>query len=430
MSNDDIENDLDVENFDDSGFDSYSNKGTLGDMWRNNPMVKIGVILAAFAVVVGAIILFGGSKKPENLSRVADTSDVTEVPGAAPVSETMKNSIEEKNIDTLENASRTGGSAVPMPVDTVKGTVPLQNDDNSGEDPLERWRRMQEERVRQQEAIAQAKPAKEQAPPVDTRTPAVNAMSQSMQSQMQAVLQNQKIGKVQTKQITDVSYLEQLEEKKLKKFQDQQRLIQQNGQYGGNNQTENIFLPAGTIEYGQLLIEANTDAPGPVMAQIVSGPLKGSRVIGNFQSTDKYITLNFRTIVIDGIDYPIEAVAVDPNTTLPGMVTEIDHRYFERVVLPMAAEFVQGLAQAVSDSGTTTVVIEGGSVAQSTSDKNNKQEVASGIDAAGDKLADILNDEADDIKPMLRIASGTPIGVFFLRPVTDLAQTDTESRKY
>ena len=37
MSNND-DNDLDVENFDDAGgFDDYSKKGTIGDLWRNNP---------------------------------------------------------------------------------------------------------------------------------------------------------------------------------------------------------------------------------------------------------------------------------------------------------------------------------------------------------------------------------------------------------
>jgi intracellular multiplication protein IcmE len=170
------------------------------------------------------------------------------------------------------------------------------------------------------------------------------------------------------------------------------------------------------------LIEANTDAPGPVMAQIASGPLRGSRVLGSFQSSEEYITLNFTQVVIDGINYPVEAVAIDPNTTLPGMVTEIDRRYLKRIVLPMAAEFISGLTKAISDSGTTTVVIEGGGIAQSTADKNSRQEVASGISAAGDELADILEDEADRTRPMLRIASGTPIGILFLSPVSDLDQ--------
>lgn len=421
-NNDDIDNDLDIEDFDDGGFDTFNQKGTLGDMWRNNPMVKIGVILAAFAIVVGAIILFGGSKPRENVSRVASPSDVTQVPGAEEVSESYRQSIEEANQAALEQAARTGSSAVPMPVDTAKGQLPLQNELSPEEDPLERWRRMQEERIRQQEMVAQTKAAVPEQPKPDTRTPAVNALSQSMVSQMQAVLENQKMGKVQHIAITDAKFLEEAERKKMQKFQQQQQLMLANAQ-GNGEEYENIFLPAGTLEYGQLLIEANTDAPGPILAQVVSGPLKGSRVLGSFKSTDQYITLNFNQIVIDGINYPIEAVAIDPNTTLPGMVTEIDNRYFKRIILPMAAEFVSGLAEAISESGTTTVVIEGGGIAQSSSDKNNEQEVASGIQAAGDELADILEDEADNTKPMLRIASGTPIGIFFLGPVTDLETT-------
>lgn len=421
-NNDDIDNDLDVEDFDDSGFDTYAQKGTLGDMWRNNPMVKIGVILAAFAVVVGAIILFGGGKEKENISMTPSGSDVTQVPGGeGEISETTRQSIEEINAQRLEEAARTGGTALPMTTDTIKGDLGLQNDTTAAEDPLERWRRMQEERIRQQEMVAQTKAAQPEAPKPDTRTPAVNALSQSMVSQMQAVLENQQIGKVQHKGITDVKFLEELERKKMQKFQQQQQLMLANAA-GSVEDYENIFLPAGTIEYGQLLIEANTDAPGPVLAQIVSGPLKGSRVLGSFQSTDHYITLNFTQIVIDGINYPIEAVAIDPNTTLPGMVTEIDHRYFKRVILPMAAAFVSGLTEAISESGTTTVVIEGGGIAQSQSDKDNRQEVASGISEAGDELADILEDEADNTKPMLRIASGTPLGIMFLAPVTDLEQ--------
>ena len=107
------------------------------------------------------------------------------------------------------------------------------------------------------------------------------------------------------------------------------------------------------------------------------------------------------------------------------MVTEIDRRYFKRIILPMAAEFVTGFADALSESGTTSVYISDSSVTQSTSDKNSEQEVASGISEAGDKLSDILNDEADNTKPMLRLASGTPMGILFIAPVVD---TSLESR--
>jgi intracellular multiplication protein IcmE len=426
MNNDDIDNDLDVEDFDDAGgFDDFNKKGTLGDVWRNNPMVKIGVILAGFAIVLGAIILFGGSKPPSATSVVSGGSTVSEAPGSSEVSKTMQDAMEERNVQLAEEALRTSGSAVPMPIDPAKNPVAYPTEQPSAEDPLERWRRMQEERIRQQEVIQQATPAEQMAPPVDTKTPAVNAMAQAMSTQMGAVLQNQPIPSPNYKRITSVNYLEDMERKKLDKYMQQQQMAMQNQQLMGGlagQQYEDILLPAGTIEYGQLLIEANTDAPGPIIAQIVSGPLRGSRVIGSFTSTYDYITLNFNQVVIDGVNYAAEAVAIDPATTLPGMVTEIDRKYFTRIILPMAAQFVTGLADAVSESGTTTIFIEGGNVGQSTNDRDSRQEVASGIGEAGQALSDIIQEEANQTRPMLRIAAGTPIGILFVSPVSDIAR--------
>ena len=421
-NNNDLDNDLEVENFDDGGFDDYSKKGTLGDAWRNNPMVKVGVILAGFAIVVGGIILFGGSTELPPVSSIASPKEVNEVPGTNELSQTMQEAIEEKNIQNVEDALRTNQSAIPIPIDPAKGALPVPVEEVSGEDPLERWRRMQEERIRQQEMLAQAKPPQVQAEaPVDTKTPAVNALSQSMMSQMQAVLQNQTIPTTSFKKITEVTFLEDLERKRNDRTAaagPRSTATRGDGTYA-DDQVENILLPAGTIEYGQILIEANTDAPGPILAQIYTGPLKGARILGSFESTNKYIMLSFQRIVIDGIHYPVRAVAIDPDTTLPGVITEIDHRYFKRIILPMAAEFVKGLTEAISESGTTTVVVNNGTVSESTADKDSQQEVASGISEAGDKLSEILEEEADSTKPMLRVAAGTPVGILFVAPVTD-----------
>ncbi len=420
MSNNDLDDDLDVENFDDGGFDDYSKKGSLGDLWRNNPMVKIGAILAIFALFVGGIILFGGGGEKPPASMVSSGMDVTEAPGTSEISSTMEQAIQDKNAENVEEAARTGGSAIPIPTQPSKGVMPLPVDETNQEDPLERWRQMQEERVRQQQVMNQALPPDQQvAPPVDTKAPAVSALSQSMISQMQSILQEQKAPKFVKKDITPVTFLEDLEKKKQDQLKMQQQQASAAAGTASGTVVQDIIIPAGTIEYAQLILEANTDAPGPVLAQIMSGPLNGAKILGSFTSTDNYLTLNFSTIVIDGIDYSVQAVAIDPGTTLPGVITEIDRRYFKRIILPMAAEFVTGLTEAISESGSTSVYVSDSTVTSSTTDKNSDQEVASGISKAGEKFGDILDEEADKTKPMLRVASGTPIGVLFVAPVID-----------
>ena len=67
----------------DSGFEDFdTGEQTMGDMLRNNPMVKIGVVLGAIATIVGGIVLFGGSKEVQQSSRVGGRSDLNEAPGA------------------------------------------------------------------------------------------------------------------------------------------------------------------------------------------------------------------------------------------------------------------------------------------------------------------------------------------------------------
>ena len=430
MSDDDIENefdtdDFDTDGFDDGGFDDLNDqKGTLGDLWRNNSLVKIGVILTAFAFLVAGIIIFGGRGEKTPLSRVASSRDITEAPGSAEVTESYRQAIEEENTRRIEEAVRQSDSAVPTPVDPPKGTLPLQFEEPEEEDPLERWRRLQEDRVRQQQVQVEQEPVPEPPPPPDTRTPAINALAAAMSQQMESILSNQQIDGPTLQTVSTLSYLEALAERE-RQQREAELLAQQQAGIVGNADDLNILLPAGTIEYAQLITEANTDAPGPILAQIVTGPLKGGRLIGSFTSTGRFLTLNFNTIILDGVDFAANAIAIDPETTLPGVVTDIDRRYFQRIILPAAAEFVEGLTEAISESGTTTIVIndnDGSSTSTSTGAQDSRQEVASGIEEAGEALAEILEDVAGETEPLLRVRAGTPIGVLFTSSVTDTPQ--------
>jgi intracellular multiplication protein IcmE len=171
-------------------------------------------------------------------------------------------------------------------------------------------------------------------------------------------------------------------------------------------------------------VEANSDVPGPVLAQVASGPLKGARLIGQFSvESDKYLAITFSTAVVDGQAISINAIALDPGTTLPGMATDIDNRYLTRVILPAAAAFVEGWTQAVADSGATTVTVSGDTVIDESNPTTNTQEVNAGIAEAGAEIGDILSDIADDTEVMVKVAAGTPMGVLFLSPVVESEAT-------
>jgi len=402
----------------DEGFDEFVQKNTLGDVWRNNPLVKVGIVIVAAATIFGVIVFFGSDAEEGPISMVAPGSSVSAPPGTEAASPAYVAAVEASNEADLERALQEGESTLPVPVETPSERLQLPQEEVAEEDPLHRWRKLQEERV------VRDTREREEVEPVtvlnsEQQNEAMQRLVESMSRQMESVLSR----RTEKKTFSYVSTISG----------DAFDGAGAGGAAGGaangdddlgeeidEDDTGEMVIPAGEIEYAQLLIEANSDVPGPVMALLVSGPLKGSRVLGTFSvQNDKYLTVTFDSVIVDGESVDISAIALDPDTTLPGMATEVDNRYFQRVLLPAAAAFVEGFADALSESGSTTITIDtGGSAsATETADKTDKQEVATGVEEAAEEVRDIIDDMADDIEVLVKIHAGTPMGILFTEPV-------------
>lgn len=412
MQNDD-NLDLGEDNFDD--FEEKSN--TLGDILRQNTWAKIGVVAGAAALIFGVIFMFGGRDANLPPSVVPTGSDVRTAPGTSQASPAYIEAVKEQNETRVETAIKRGESALPTPIDTPRGTLGLNDQQEPEEDPLQRWRRLQEERLeRESQRRRQDQQLRNQPVTEDTaateKQEAVKQMAEVMSQQMDVILQNRATPTVRTMNLTSPQWLED------QRAQEEEVKAQEEAAAKAAVQTgSKVLIPAGEIIYAQTLTEANSDNPGPVLAQIAVGPLRGARLLGDFETREDVLILNFNTMVVDGVSYGIDAVALDPDSTLPGLATEVDHRYWKRIVLPMAANFVEGMASAISDSGRTSVTVTGETVAEETQPSTKREEVASGIEEAGQEASDILDDIAGETKTLIIVATGTPFGLLFLDTV-------------
>jgi intracellular multiplication protein IcmE len=404
---------------DEASFDDFEKKkGTLGELWRENAMVKVGVVVAAAVAIFATIILFGGKDMPIDPSYVSGGSDISAPPGTEETSPSYVAAIEEENEARTEQAIKESGSVLPTPIDPPVGRLTVTENEAPEEDPLQRWRKLQEERLQREMLRSQTV-----APDADAdaaRGEAIQALAEAMATQMQSILEKRAAVKpLQYRGMTSDDWLNELN------AQREEEAEEAGGGNGNDEAEENIEIvlyPAGRIAYAQILTEANSDVPGPVLAQIASGPLSGSRVLGSFSKQKELLTIKFQTVIVDGVSIDIDAVAVDPKTTLPALATDVDHHYLMRVALPMAAAFVEGLASAISESGLTTVTVEGDVVAEESEDTSTEQDVASGIEEAGQKLREILDETADEIEVTVRVEAGTPVGILFLEPVIKPAE--------
>ena len=424
MTNDENDNGVEPDELesgaleDSDSFDDFEGGSATSAM--RNPMVKIGIIVAAVATIIGGIVLFGGKEDVTAQSRVRGAETVESAPGMEQVSPQMREAIQQSNEDAAEKAARTGTSAMPIPVSAPQQTLEVPDLTTSGdEDPLERWRRIQEER--QKREALQQRPERQQ---VDPNVQIISTLAESMSEQMQTILEAQTVESSQYETVAPADWLEQQAE--MKEVKQQQKMAAAAAAAGTSVTpiTLDILQPAGTIEYAQLITEANSDAPGPVLAQIMSGPLRGSRILGTFETQDRYLTLSFNTVVVDGVSYAANAIALDPASANPGLVTEMDRRYFERIVLPAAAAFIEGMGEAIAESGTTTVSVSNGAAIESSEPLDTEQEIYKGVSAASGKASEIFDDEASNVMPLIKVHAGTAVGILFMQPVTkDTATT-------
>lgn len=116
-------------------------------MERNN---KRRLVFGGMATAMVVVLMTGITMTQlENFSETVDMGgvSVTAPPGTDAASPAYIAAVESRNEAELEHALRTGGSTLPVPVETPSERLQLPRKSDKAEDPLHRWRRLQEEKT-------------------------------------------------------------------------------------------------------------------------------------------------------------------------------------------------------------------------------------------------------------------------------------------
>ena len=360
--------------------------------WQGSPLFKMFVLVVVVgALAAAAIAIFSGNEKDLSPTAVRSAPNLTEAPGSkAPPA--YVDAVNDASAKRSEEALQQGKSAIPTPVSGDETKAGLGDAaDESQYDPLAEFR---------------PSTPQEAAPSTGQDNTPVEAIDSEllskMQSQMTGLFDAWRPAGIKTIQVQDPS-----------------------AQHQGGTPTAppapnaKVIVAAGSIYYGEMLMEANSDAPGPIVAQILSGPFAGGRAIGTFEVTREYLVIHFTKISYKKKDYAADILAIDPNTTLGAMVTEKDNRYFTRVILPSAAAFLEGFGGAISSPSNSIVSNDGQTVVLQQSKQGIEDGLYRGLAETANTVGGFFRDEAAATKPLIRVAVGTPMGLFFVNAVTD-----------
>lgn len=385
----------------------------LGQMWKN-PIFK----LIAIVVVVGGVGMAGMQfmqKRTSEEQSVIPAAAVAVSPTSTENAEATpeyQRAVQQLDDTRAEEARGRGESALPTPMSSPVASPTIDTGVAAQEtrDPLRDFERMIN--ANQPIPAVASQPAQSivpETPPVSPEV--VQNLSRSYRTQMDMLMQQWNPTAMQV--VNGVNNTVTEEEAARSSIQ----------QASASEATEvRPIIEAGAVFYGQMLMEANSDIPGPIMVQILTGPLAGGRAIGSFETYRNHLALRFNTVAIRGRQISVDILALDPDTTLGGVATEVDPRYFSRVVLPAAAEFISAFGEAISEPTSTTTVSGSGanSVTTNNQDGNDtKDALYAGMGEAFDKVSEFVEEESSSTKRLVRVAVGTPIGLFFVKRVCE-----------
>ena len=189
--------------------------------------------------------------------------------------------------------------------------------------------------------------------------------------------------------------------------------------------TNSVIIKTGDILFAVIDTSVNSDEPGPILATIVSGKLKGAKLIGSFNlpsNADKMI-ITFNTLSIPGASKTtsINAYAIDADTARTALSSDTNHHYMMRYGSLFASSFLEGFGNAFQSANTTVTVGGVGGTGQVTVQngigRSALENAVIGLATVGKSWGQVAQQNFN--RPTtVQVYSGTGVGILFTQDLT------------
>lgn len=349
-----------------------------------------------------------------NIARIG--AEVTSKPGLGESSEAYNQLRYEKNKQEAQAAARAGGSSVPTIVsDQVLDDTPDEDLIRKEQQRLAKERESAYQKLLEQRRQEEADLLKQQQN--NQQTAQLRARQHGyenlMSSQANALFAQWANSPKQVFTGTGITALPQPPET---------TATVANASGAAAAAKRNVIYKAGDIVFAVLETSINSDEKGPIMARIVQGPLRGSKIIGSYESAGVYakkLKLVFNVMNVPQMDHSINfnAVAIDPDVGRTALASEVDNHYLLRYGSLFGASFLEGMSDAVIASiGTANssgvVVNSTGAVDSEELQATERDLIISGLGNIGKNIAQ--NTNLFDRPVTIKLDAGTSFGLLML----------------
>lgn len=386
-------------------------KKKLGDVKARPLILVAGLVLLVGIVVIIYALRNGGSNAVEaNIgSRTTSVPSIRSSPGTGSTQDETYNQLQlEQNRLRAKEAGQTGGSAIPTLVNQPASSIASVE---SQDTQAAAYRKLLEE---QDKRNASRLASEQQASAAGVQAQQAQQVQQAFEGLMQKQA-NELMKRWQP--VAQVVIGGQVLPESMKTTTTTSSSGTGLTSVAGTNGEKTIvpaLYKAGDIIFGVLETGINSDEPGPILVRVVSGPLKGAKLIGNVTVQNDKVMLQFTTINAPSLpsSVPASVVAIDPETARTALASEVDHHYLIRYGAVFAASFLQGVSQAVQTSLQPSFTSSNNTFVATSTQATTKQEILVGLGQVGQQISQNIQQYSPP--PTVTVDAGVSLGLLFL----------------
>jgi hypothetical protein len=135
----------------------------------------------------------------------------------------------------------------------------------------------------------------------------------------------------------------------------------------------NPIIRAGRQYVSRATIAVNSDVGGPIIVELLNGPLRKHRLTGNFEKKEDWLRMSFSNVVGVADPKPIKAIGLDMKTTLNAVSGEVDSHTFYRFGWWGVGTVLGAIGKAAQANGDTTINYVGDNVVASTASSTSRE---------------------------------------------------------
>lgn len=178
---------------------------------------------------------------------------------------------------------------------------------------------------------------------------------------------------------------------------------------------KNPILRAGHQYVARSTMAANSDVGGPVILELVNGPLRKHRMIGKFERKEEWLRMEFSSLV--GIKDPVKinAIGLDMETVLNAVGGDVDYHTFYRYGWWGFGTVLSAIGKAAERNSDTQTIFVGDNVVQN-SKSDTSRELKTALGDLGQSIGDVMKDRIN--RPLtVSVDVNQLVGVVFMDDV-------------